>query len=306
MNGNGNREMPHQAAPLPKAQHYVPRLLLRQFTHRPLEEYPPTEVYDLAGGKRFRTSIKNIAQEIHFYNHHDDNGNVLSLEPWLNEKVEGPAAAALAALSAAGDVRALLPPQREAIAKFVATLAVRCSFARDEISEMPKALLQFLEARGDVVAPAFRAQLDTNRDSDVAVHNGVIEDIARLAPALAAQRWLLAEAPPGREFCSSDNPVVRFNPLDLGAYGNGGLLSLGMQLHVAISPNLLLMLLDARHYHIQEGGSERYSKDNLLHYNALLAAMAHRFLFSRSGDFDVRPGMYRGGPRVQIGLGVDE
>ena len=88
--------------------------------------------------------------------------------------------------------------------------------------------------------------------------------------------------------------------------GNGGLLSLGMQLHVALSPSLLLAILDSRFYDMREGGTERYSDDNLLHYNGMLAAMAHRFLFSRSGDFDVRPGMYRGGPRVQIGIGVDE
>lgn len=286
---------------LPKAQHFVPRLLLRRFTHRPLDDYPPTEVYDLATHRRFRTSIRNVAQETHFHNHRRSDGSVESLEPWLDNEVEGPAAAALAGLTAARDVRSMSRTEREVIARFVATLSVRSSFARFEISETPKVILALLEAHGERVATALRAELLSNRDDDVEVHKGVIRDVAEMAPALARQRWLLAEPPLGREFCSSDNPVVRFNPVDLEPYGNGGLLSFGMQLHVALAPDLLLAVLDARHYDVKEGGVEHYSDENLLHYNAILAATARRFLFSRSGDFDVRPGMYQGGPMVTVG-----
>jgi CheY-specific phosphatase CheX len=86
----------------------------------------------------------------------------------------------------------------------------------------------------------------------------------------------------------------------VGPRGNLGFLCRGIQIQVALSPELALMIGDPSTYGVDADEIDQLTEDNLLHYNSLLAGWAHRWLYSRSGDFDVRPGMYRSGPRFAI------
>jgi Protein of unknown function (DUF4238) len=281
--------------PIAKKQHYVPQLLLRRFTPNPDSKQPKTCVYDLARGTKYNALIKNVAHSIGFYNA-PNGGEVETLETWLGANVETPAGAALARLIESQSVLELSSDDRLAIAKFVATLAVRGRVEREEIEAFPSQLLEFLEARGETLAPGLKQQLQSAGDGP-AIHNSIIQEIAKLGPALAQMGWRLARPPQGREFCSSDSPVVRFNPIDSGPYGNLGLLCRGIQLQLAVAPEWLLLIADPTVYGTSSGGIDLMTEDHLLHYNSLLAGSARQFLFSRSGDFDVREGMYRAGAR---------
>jgi hypothetical protein len=285
---------------LAKRQHWVPRLLLRNFTSSPAQDDPPIHVYDLDSGRVFKTSIKNVAQETHFYNTREPGARRETLESWLQTNVEGPAAAVITRLLRSRSVLGMSEDEKVSLARFVATLAVRGQRERQEIEAEPRELLDLFDSHGETLTDELRQQLEAKSDS-VAIHNDVIEDIADLAPMMARMSWRLACPPTGRNFCSSDNPVLRFNALDGEPYGNLGLLSPGIQLHLGLSPELTLALVDPT-YGPSSDEVEVLSEGDLLALNAALAAEATRHLFGRSkNDFDVRPDMRDGRRRVVIG-----
>jgi hypothetical protein len=283
-----------------KRQHWVPRFLLRNFTEKPKDKNPQIEVYDLNANKTFKTPIMNVAQEKHFYNTQQRGAAHETLETWLCTHVEDPAAPVLESLLQLRSVLGLSDTERLALARLVVTLAVRVRRTRTEIAEFPKALLDFFDSHGETLIPELRREIEADADS-TAIHNGVIEDIAKIAPDVARMSWRLVSPPAGREFCSSDNPVLRFNELDADPYGNLGLLCRGIQLHLALAPDLLLLLVDPDIYGPSSDDIAVGQEPNLLAYNASLAAEATQFLFSRSGDFDVRPNMRTGSRRILIG-----
>ncbi len=172
-------------------------------------------------------------------------------------------------------------------------------FARREIESLPALLFKHLAARGHQPDDRLVVGLRSDREETVAIHNAVIKDITATAPRLASMSMRLYSPPQGREFCTSDNPVLRYNPVDAGPRGNLGLFSPGIQIIVPLSSDLLLSIVDPA-YGGEGNAVERFTPDNLLFYNGLLAGFAHRYLFSRSGDFDVRSGMYQSGPRLVI------
>jgi len=286
---------------LPKRQHWVPKLLLRNFTEFPSQDDPPLQVYDLNSGKVFKTSIKNVAQETHFYNTQEPGARRDTLEPWLSSNVEGPAGSAIERLVRARSVLGMSDEEKVSLARFVATLAVRGQRERHEIEEEPRELLDFFDSHGETLTDELRQAIEAKADA-VAIHNDIIEDVAELAPTMAKMSWRLGRPPAGRNFCSSDNPVLRFNVLAAEPYGNLGLISRGIQLHLALSPELMLALVDPTTYGPSSDEAKLLSEHDLLAYNAALAAEASRHLFAlSSNDFDVRPDMRDGRRRIVIG-----
>src|SRR5689334_15057930 len=62
---------------LPKTQHYVPRMLLKNFCRKKKSQ---VHVFDKSNSAEFATNIKNVAAEHAFYNLETEDG-FISLEP---------------------------------------------------------------------------------------------------------------------------------------------------------------------------------------------------------------------------------
>jgi hypothetical protein len=282
-------------------QHFVPRFVLRQFAEKAgnKESKYRMNVYDLAEGTIFTASLGRIAGSNSFYDYRARTGKIESVDPFLTN-IEGLTAPAWKKLVETRDIAALGEGERLALALFITSLVVRGPSTRAMIQALPSLALEELKRRGDDTS-YIEGWLRGEPGDDERIHANNIVNIARVYPAIAERVWKLYAPPPGRRFCSSDNPVVRNNDLDYGPMGKLGLLQTGVILQVALSPDLLLLIAESGIYPISEGPVEEYTEDNLLHYNYLLAFFGHKHLYARSrSDFDVRPGMWRGKPHIEI------
>ena len=178
-------------------------------------------------------SAYRIAKEFGFYDT-SFAGKSDSLESWLGE-VESQGTPALRRLYEGRSVRALRTRDRLRLARFVASLGVRGPHARNEIDRLPALLFKHLASRGHQPDDRLLVGLQSDREEIVAIHNAVIKDITAAAPRLASMSMRLFSPPHGREFCTSDNPVLRYNPVDAGPRGNLGLFSPGIQIIVPLS-----------------------------------------------------------------------
>jgi hypothetical protein len=99
---------------LTKNQHFVPRLLLRHFTTGGDED---VQIFDSTRNKVRSSSIRRVLSRNYFYD--DDN----TVENFLAEKIEGPAAAAINSIVA--DPNRAIEPGLPALLTFVAVQMAR-------------------------------------------------------------------------------------------------------------------------------------------------------------------------------------
>jgi hypothetical protein len=282
-------------------QHFVPRFVLRQFveTLGSKESKHRISVYDLAENRTFTASLGRIAGSNSFYDYRTRSGKIDSVDPFLTN-IEGLTAPAWKKLIETRNVAALKEEERLALALFITSLVVRGPSTRAIIEALPGLTIEELKRRGHDTS-IIETKLRGEPGDDERIHASNILTVSAAFPAIASMTWRLYAPPPDRRFCSSDNPVLKFNDLDYGPMGKLGLLQAGIFLQVALSSDLLLLIADPGTYPIGEGPVEEYTEDNLLHYNYLLAFFAHKHLYAKSAnDFDVRPGMWRGRPHIEI------
>jgi hypothetical protein len=283
-------------------QHFVPQFILRKFaqlTPSGSKKKHRITVFDLQTNKIFVASLSRVAGANRFYDYTIRSGKVESVDPLLTN-IEGLTAPAWQKLVNARTATALSKVECEALALFIATLAVRGPATRAVIQAVPSLVIRELRRRGEDTS-LIEKWLQGQPGDDETIHANSIRILAEVFPVIAARIWRLYAPPHGRFFCTSDSPVVRFNDLDYGPRGKLGLLQPGITLEVALAPDLLLLVVDPQVYALTEGPVESLTEENLLHYNGHLAWFANRYLYARSAeDFDVRPGMWHGSPHIEI------
>ncbi len=276
-------------------QHFVPQFVLRHFAQfapsRSKRKHRVT-VLDLQTNKTFVASLSRVAGANRFYDYLTRLGKAESIDPFLTD-IEGLTAPAWQKLVSARTVTVLSQAEREALALFIATLAVRGPATRAVIQTVPDLVIQELRRRGEDTS-LIEKWLQRQPGDDEAIHANSIRTVAEIFPVIAARVWCLYAPPRGRYFCTSDSPLVRFNELDYGPRGKLGLLQSGITLELALAPELLLIVVDPRVYTLTEGEMGSFTEEDMLRYNTHLAWFANRYLYARLvEDFDVRPGMWR-------------
>lgn len=242
----------YDLATFTKNQHYVPRLLLRNFATEHRKVYR-IHLLDLARSDfRPNQSVANVCSENYFY----DKDN--AIEQFVEQNVETPAAGEIQALCSANPIIEA-SPSRE-VSRFISV----------QIARTAEALNQFQVFLNGMTKTMFR---------EMARLNGFDEDAAEKArlvptePHLVSSRlalngciaWLLIhdlkqhliinESP--REFFISDHPVVHSNLYlhGLNIFSSGSLSVAGAQIFVPISTRRLLCLYDSRIYKYGSKGS---------------------------------------------------
>ena len=280
-------------------QHLVPRVVLRHFC-RTAGRKQVISVRDLASGRTFPATLDRVAASNRFYDFVTESGETASIDPFLTdiESVTAPAWRKLAQTERIGE---LDERDRQALAVFVVTLAVRGPSIRAEIEALPDLILDALRQRGEV-DEHLKGWLDDGQGREAEIHASTVAHVSRHYSAVAGRTWLLFRPPTGRHFCTSDSPVTQFNEIDHGLRNNLGLLTRGICLQVAISPTLLLVIADGDAYGLKEVDRVMpLGEEHLLHYNWLLARFAHRYLYAPSGlDFQVPDGAWIAGPQISI------
>jgi hypothetical protein len=195
-------------------QHLVPRFVLGHFS-RPAgtgRSKKSISVWDLATRKTFQAALTRVAASNRFYDFLTESGATLSIDPFLTD-IERVTASAWRKLAQTERVRDLDGRDREALAVFIVTLAVRGPSIRAQIEAVPHVLLDALRKRGEQV-DHLKEWLDESQGREAEIHASTIAHISQHYSTIARRTWLLFRPPIGRQLCTSDSPVTQFNEIE--------------------------------------------------------------------------------------------
>ncbi|MBN1341333.1 MAG: DUF4238 domain-containing protein [Phycisphaerae bacterium] len=280
--------------PLPKRQHYVPRLLLRCFCPQGSDRL---WVFDKQTDREWEQAIREIGHEKYFNEVPLGDSWFASYEDRF-QYIESHFASVLAKLNADTPVHALTVTERAWLCYFTAVQHLRTPafFAwNKQLNEVIGGLLppgETSQAIEEQVGPLTDAA--AKRQS---LHSAfqLAEEISR---ALAAKVWILHEAYPNRSFYVSDAPVVLHNGIKDETRSAIGFAVPGIEIYMPISaallvgaycPILVKELEEAEPFRtvLKTGERIRCDPPNMDFYNSLQVANAERFVYSRNRDFDL-------------------
>lgn len=218
-------------------QHYVPKFILRNFLSNPKKEQ--VHVFSKSSGRGFPTSIKNIMAERRFHEFKIDENYLASFE----ESVCRVEDMLLPAYRSVIENRSFdgTPEQKAHIAILVAFQFLRTRSQRDQFVDMERQLAEHLEQHGGSIEDIEGYEPltdDALREQHIRFMRDAAGDFAQI---IGAKDFLLLEAPKGRHFYLSDNPVTIHNrqPSD-GFFGNMGLACEGIEIYMPLTSDLQL------------------------------------------------------------------
>lgn len=218
-------------------QHYVPKFILRNFLSNPKNEQ--VHVFSKTSGRGFPTSIKNIMAERRFHEFKIDANYLASFE----ESVCRVEDMLLPAYRSVVESRRFdgTPEQKAHIAMLVSFQFLRTRSQRDQFADVERQLAERLEQYGGSIEDIKgyeRLTDDALREQHIRFMRDSVGDFAQI---IGAKDFLLLEAPKGRHFYLSDNPVTIHNsrPSD-GFFGNMGLACEGIEIYMPLTSDLQL------------------------------------------------------------------
>lgn len=288
-----------KSAKPPKKHHYVTQAQLRHFARD--KARTQLHVFDKATGASFGSSILNAGSENDF-NTIVEGDERLNFEAMFNE-VDGNGATIVNQIT---ERRSLAWMREEEVLKLADLGAVQ--LLRTKLSrETPGMLAQEMRE----MLAQFGADLDDPtlaRQTEADAKRGTIEAFLKRAGHRGSFLRLfpgLVEPAGEARFLISDHPIVFSNPFP---YGDHGLRSQGIMVHLPLSPTLLLTwhcpTIVSRFDHLLGVAGEdhaalraygrgliagepiKISDAEVERYNALQFAQSRRFLFSHAPNFD--------------------
>ncbi|MEP1330585.1 DUF4238 domain-containing protein [Pseudophaeobacter sp.] len=261
-----------------KFHHYVSQFYLRKFAHTPGRN-SKMYMYDfLENTEEPKARIGSNAGEDYF--NECFGSDHLAIEHFYDKEIESPAGAALkrvlevCSLESSQDLCDIL--------LFFAMTTARNPKQREHIEEPIRQLdLMLLKtALGSDAGKAMKAR--SNRNLSSKEHVTVeIELIDPIHEALCKKNWSLLAAPSsGDGFITSDDPM---QIVHASAPGNWGFDSEGAQLFAPLSPGLALFGGSG----VQKRGVFTLTKEEVAAFNSETIKGAHRYIFARSGKFEV-------------------
>ncbi|MBB4223954.1 DUF4238 domain-containing protein [Variovorax guangxiensis] len=234
---------------LTKNQHFVPRLLLRHFTTGGAEE---VQIFDSTRNRVRSSSIRRVLSRNYFYD--DDN----TVEDFLAEKIESPAATAINAIVA--DPSRAIEPGLPALLTFVAVQMARTPGTQSQALGLIDGFSsvffeQLAELNGHPTE--WMRNLKWRPTDERAMRN-------QLLMRSTLNRWLLEDLSwhvlsNGTElpFVISDHPAVHYNWYlrDCDDLSYTGITKRGVQIFLPLSPSITLALIDKSVYKFGEKGS---------------------------------------------------
>lgn len=281
-----------------KKHHYVTQAQLRHFTYD--GKRTKLFVYNKSNGKIYSSSVKNAASENRF-------NTIIESEKKLNfesifDRVDDNGANIVKKLNERRSLAGLQEDDLLKLADLGATQLVRTKLSRETpgvlVRELRKILAQF---GADLDDPTLA--LPTKTDAKVGTINAFY-DRAELRNSFFRLHLGLVEPEGEARFLISDHPIVFSNQFP---YGDHGLQSKGVMVHLPLSPTLLLTwhcpTIFAKFAHLLDlenddkpalraiaeglfiGKPVRRGDLDIERYNALQFAQSRRFIFSHSNNF---------------------
>ena len=261
-----------------KVQHYVPQCYLRNFSTKARKGYL-VGCFDKSSRKSFRANIKNVASQTKFYDFTDSHGNEVSFEEAFSD-LETAAAQALKVVIDNPKMTTLLP-YKEIFAEFFAVQDCRTPAFRDAQNDTIKVANRKL-ARHGLSFP--EETEDQEKEYQVRF---LIETSANFANVLLNMKWILLANKTSQPFWTSDNPIVKYNPLKDDMRSNLGLMCEGIQLYIPISPYLAIVICDPFGYAHSPDEINTTDLDNINLNNSGQLAQSKQYVFSVDNNFQI-------------------
>ena len=265
-------------------QHYVPKFYLKNFGEL-------LYALDKKTQERFKTTPKNIAMESNFYGGEIENAP--SLEKALSS-IESNFAKAIHEFIEKENYQLLSDQLKIKIHNFLSLQYIRTPAHKKEVVEAYNYVInEIAKAKGIEDANVVLAE-----NSEVGVHLQSIGDYPLYGMLIGRMKFVTMINKTSIPFWTSDNPVCfdNFVPSNMG---NLGIISRGVQIHIPITPKLMIVALDPIFFKHFLDVNEVYNKKGILFENFLQVENSSRWLFSNTKKFHELKDMLKKYPELK-------
>ena len=281
-----------------KKQHFVPQFLLRNFADKNEKLW----IYEKSTGRSFPSGVANIGCDGYFY---DDpeiaavTGEAQFVEKALS-RAEGRWSSTLTAVlervRSQADV-GLSPKERSCISQMIALQMVRTPLAREVNDQMRGAMERALrrsfsqdqdDEKAEISIPKGLSDIDPKNFHIKSMLNHV--SIARYQGIFFGHMWNFLRAGQHGRFYTSDHPLSRRPHITGGWMSHSGITSKGIEMSFPLADDVTLLMYDREYFYkmgFMDGkANDALAPEMLLYYNSMQVQESHRFLYSRTSDFE--------------------
>ena len=307
-----------------KKQHYVPRLLLRNFCFKNTQK---VYVFDKEKEINFISNITNILHENNFY-----SLQLLGKETCIEEffiPLETQASPIIQKILTDESLINLTNNDIICLSKFSIIQMFRTKYAIESYMHISREFLRkakkIIKSNHNLnpIDSCLPDEVDYN-SAKIGTMTMVIEMCEKFVPRLLDMDWLLFSTTSQFPFWISDNPVTLHNDHTFGPYGNLGICVPGIQLSIPLSPKFTLCIWDKKNisdmfrYSILKPNKNNNvdrilngymtkmpiscSPDNVIFYNSLQVVFSERFLISDRKEWGLVENMISEDKRYKKGL----
>ncbi len=262
-----------------KIQHYVPRLILKNFSSKGdkfIWTYDKNKVYNQKDKIKER-SIKYVAYENYFYDkkYKCKEG---SYEYKLKE-VENTVTPIIKKIIKFKSVTILTTKERKVLSHFISLQIFRTKGELNETENYLNILSKELKEKGII----------TEKSNHREIWFSILEESMKFTEILLNKIWSLSIS--NESFYISDNPITFQNTTDKSEiYGTLGIDSYGIEIYFPLTPSIVLCLFCEKMFK-ETGYNEKYINNifcenkHIKNLNSLQIQSANRFIFSHKNDF---------------------
>jgi len=311
----------------PKKHHFVPRLLLKNFCSGTKENI---FVLDKQTQNKYQASIYDAAAEKYFYEYSDKSFNIDTEEKL--SLLEGRCGEIFKKIIETETLVNIDDAERKLLCLFTAIQTLRTNNQREKLGQINKTMSNAFRTMG--IDPNH----DINNFRELSkedVKNASIINMLALGEEVARhfidKELSLVKAPTDSEFYISDHPVTLYNYFPRHGRGNIGVALDGIEIHFPITPKLCLNFLcrktlsqvrnrvqhvkllksqglvipiniaDAEKYLNQFDHKEcrELQPENIEFHNSLQVSQSIRFLYSKSGNFELAFDIFKSNPEIK-------
>ncbi len=216
-------------------QHYVPQLLLKNFSFKGKGKISQIHAFDKKDNKTFQTGVNNVLAEGKFY-----DLSLYSAEASFS-KLESLIEPVFTKIITEKDISALTKEERGAVSVFVVAQHLRVKSFRTESQEMFQGIIKKFGINQDVKECLEEYLSHSNEDVKDFSLQFIQENLAEMSDYILNKDWHLVETNPNAPFWIGDNPVTMHNENKPKLFSNIGFGVQGIQIYLPLSSTLTLM-----------------------------------------------------------------
>ncbi len=227
---------------------------------------------------KFTSHAKNLAVKKGFY----DNGyeELEFIEKTLS-KLESNHSNSIKKLLNVKNYYKLNEKEQFHICEFFALQYIRTENHRRDINHTCKSTLDIISNKK--TPPDLLDRLSKNMTFDL--HLNMIKDYSKYALLFFNMKMIIFENYTSIPFWTSDSPITKQNEIDKHPLGNLGIVNRGIEIHLPLTPKIMIIALDPVTFELLPNKKDGYKKDEIIRENFLQLKFSSRFVFSNTRRF---------------------